>query len=489
MDAQPAERSCRQCKTVLARDNHEALCGACQQKARNVLIAAPEVPAWFWEAPQMREALASRHLGRVVRAFRTHPYHGRPITQSVAASWFFLTQTQLSRIENGPPVHDLDRLSQWAHILRIPADLLWFSRMETDVPEDASPYGVESHISGGFADDEWLRMSELLRRTFLKRGMAAVTFPAIGLDELKHIAAALNDARRYTDQAVVGYFRRQLCECAENDGTRGPKHSIPDALGLIAAIEQMASDAKPAVRRELLAVGSQTAEFAGWLYRDIAMPELANYWRDRAVEWAQAASDLPMQGYVLLKKSQAAWDERDALRMLTLAQAAQEGPWRLPARVRAEAAQQEARGHAMLSSDLALVEPKLDQARTLLAEDKTENNVPIAAHYDEALFALQVAICYCEACRPDEALALYETWLTEDTFSRRDYGYFLSLKSEAFATAEAPDEAAATGLQALSLARETNSARTHQEVLRVVGQLQPWRDRAQVRELRAAVLA
>jgi hypothetical protein len=43
--------------------------------------------------------------------------------------------------------------------------------------------------------------------------------------------------------------------------------------------------------------------------------------------------------------------------------------------------------------------------------------------------------------------------------------------------------------QALAPARETNSARTHQEVLRVVGELQPWRDRAQVRELRAAVLA
>jgi tetratricopeptide (TPR) repeat protein len=438
----------------------------------------------------MREALATGHLGRVVRAFRTHPYHGRPIPQCVAASWFFLTQAQLSRIENGPPVQDLDRLGRWAHILHIPSGLLWFSRSEADMPEGGSPYGVEPHTSDSIADDEWLRMSDLLRRTFLKRGMAAVTLPAIGLDELKHITAALSDARRYTDQAVVGYFRRQLHGCAEKDGARGPKQSIPIVLGLIAAIEQMASEAKPAVRRELLTVGSQTAEFTGWLYRDIAMPELANYWRDRAVEWAQAAGDLPMQGYVLLKKSQAAWDERDALRMLTLAQAAQEGPWQLPVRVRAEAAQQEARGHAMLGGDLALVEPKLDQARALLAKDTADTgSTPIAAHYDEALFALQVAICYCEAGRSDQALALYDTWLTVDTFSRRDYGYFLALKSEAFVAAEEPDEASVTGLQALSLARETNSARTYQEVLRVVGQLQQWRDRAGVRELRAAVLA
>src|SRR4051812_21333297 len=37
-------------------------------------------------------------------------------------------------------------------------------------------------------DDEWRRMSELLRRTFLKRGIA-LTLPALGLDELKHISA------------------------------------------------------------------------------------------------------------------------------------------------------------------------------------------------------------------------------------------------------------------------------------------------------------
>lgn len=488
MVTRPEERVCLQCDAVLARDNSEALCGSCRRKARDVLATAPEVPAWFWGSPQMREALASRHLGRLVRAFRTHPYHGRPISQGIAASWFFLTQTQLSRIENGPAIQDLDRLSQWSHILRVPANLCWFSRVETDAIADALPHVGGSHLSDGFEDDEWPRMSDLLRRTFLRRGMAAITLPAIGLEELKHIAAALNDARRYTDQTLISYFRRQLSECADNDGTRGPKRSIPVALGLIAAIEQLAGDAKPTVRRELLTVGAQIAEFAGWLYRDIAMPELANYWRDRAVEWAQAASDLPMQGYVLLKKSQAAWDERDALRMLTLAQATQEGPWRLPARVRAEAAQQEARGHAMLTGNLSLAEPKLDQARALLAED-TPGNGPMAAHYDDALFSLQVAICHCEASQPDQALELYETWLSADTFSRRDYGYFLSLKSAAYASAEAPDEASGAALQALALARETNSARTHQEVLRVVGELQPWRDRAQVRELRAAVLA
>lgn len=99
------------------------------------------------------------------------------------------------------------------------------------------------------------------------------------------------------------------------------------------ACEALSRQVKPYVRRDLLAVGARGVEFAGWLYRDARRADLTIHWCDPAVEWAQEASDWPMQGYVLLKKSQAAWDERDGLRMLTLAQAAQTGPWptRLPA--------------------------------------------------------------------------------------------------------------------------------------------------------------
>jgi transcriptional regulator with XRE-family HTH domain len=41
-----------------------------------------------------------------------------------------ITQAQLSRIENGPPVVHLDRLIQWARVLRIPPNRLWFAMPE-----------------------------------------------------------------------------------------------------------------------------------------------------------------------------------------------------------------------------------------------------------------------------------------------------------------------------------------------------------------------
>jgi hypothetical protein len=89
---------------------------------------APRVPDELWDEAVVREALASRHMGRVIRAWRTHPFHGRyPIAQDRAAGWVGITQAQLSRIENGPPLTHLDRLIQWARVLHIPADRLWFT--------------------------------------------------------------------------------------------------------------------------------------------------------------------------------------------------------------------------------------------------------------------------------------------------------------------------------------------------------------------------
>ncbi|MCZ7440453.1 helix-turn-helix transcriptional regulator [Micromonospora sp. WMMC241] len=86
------------------------------------------MPASFWEHEPVRLALAGRHLGRAIRAYRNHPYQGRsPLPQSVVAAWLGITQAQLSRVENGPPIVHLDRLIHWARLLRIPSSHLWFT--------------------------------------------------------------------------------------------------------------------------------------------------------------------------------------------------------------------------------------------------------------------------------------------------------------------------------------------------------------------------
>jgi hypothetical protein len=125
MSNKPSVRYCK-CGARLARDNPDQLCGPCRQR-RVTNGCPPEVPAEFWETEQLREAFASWHIGSVIRAYRHHPFHGpHPLSQELVGGWAGITQVQLSRIENGPSIRNLDKLIEWALMLRIPARYLWF---------------------------------------------------------------------------------------------------------------------------------------------------------------------------------------------------------------------------------------------------------------------------------------------------------------------------------------------------------------------------
>ncbi|WP_205752408.1 helix-turn-helix domain-containing protein [Cryptosporangium phraense] len=294
------------------------------------------------------------------------------------------------------------------------------------------------------------------------------SLPALSTDDLSKISAALDDARRYFDGDVVGQFRERLDALARDDGSLGPRAALPAALGLVGAIDRSARSVRSDVRGALLGVGARAAEFTGWLYRDAGGPSQAAYWRDRATEWAQEAGDLAMQGYVLLRKSQAAWDDRDAPRMLTLSRAVQEGPWHVPDRVRAEAAQQEARAQAMLGARLPAVQAKLHEAEDLLSADAPDD---LGAGYGYPLFALQTALCYSEAGEPERALEAHARWQAHHGFSRRDRAYSLTLLGTSLARAGRPEEAARVGLAAYDVATDLSSSRIRHELRRLAGVL------------------
>ncbi len=193
------------------------------------------------------------------------------------------------------------------------------------------------------------------------------------------------------------------------------------------------------------------------------------------------AADFAMPGYVLIKKSQSAWDDRDDARMLGLAKAARDGPWRLPARVMAEAVQQQARGLAMLGAGHRDVDDTLKEARAFLdlaAQDRTS----LAAHYDTVLFKVQTAICYGESGRPEQAAEIYASTVTPTEFSARDLAYFSTLKAQTLVAVHRVDDAALTGTVAIRAAFTVGSARTVRELLRLRRRLEPWRTRPAVHE-------
>ncbi|WP_262064036.1 helix-turn-helix transcriptional regulator [Streptomyces sp. STR69] len=483
----------------------------------------------------MGEALGSWHMGHVFYAYRSHPWHGRVLSQEAMAGWLDLNQAQLSRIESGKPPQDLSKLMRWAHSLKIPADLLWFKlpmRREAAsteatratvqpaamtleasqaggllpvvvngrtvlVPVDAETIATSGlgSLFGQLAEESAARaterepMSPLNRRDLLKGGIAAVALPGLGLDELHHVAAALNDAHRYLDGPVVDYFRRVLDKAKCDDGALGPKKTLPVMLGLLGAVEAQARDVKPSVRRELLALGADGAEFAGWLYRDIQQPQAAVFWYDRAMEWAQEADNAAMQGYVLLKKSQMAYDERDALRMLTLAQAAGSARWQLPARVRAEVTQQEALGRAMLGDPLDVIRGQLASAETLLTNAPEDQPDALGAYFNGHTRLLRDAITYTQAGKPSLAADLFSDVMSTGTLSHRDTGFFNARRAAALALSGEPDEAAKVGRASAAVAHEVKSERTVRVLGEVLQTLDRWRSRPAVREFRESLTA
>ena len=464
MDQNSPTRICSTCGAFLARDNRDAICSSCSRGA-DPSMGPPTVPATFWSVAHMTEALATWHLGKVLAAYRTHPFHQRSISQGTVGAWVGLSQSEVSRIETGPPVKNLDKLQLWARTLRVPADLLWFKLPAPELPHGTAP-----------VDDRPPPSTAGLREAF----------PVLNLEELRQLSHALEEAR-YFDEASVAFLERQLAACAAYDGADGPRQALPQVLALLATIERHAHDVRPSVRRDFVLLGSRAAELVGWLYRDLGSDSAAEHWRDRAFEWAAEVGDLPMCGYVLLRKSQAAWDRREATKMLSLADAAQSRTWNLPARVRAEAAQQQARGHAMLGSSPDLVARKLDEAWSLLGRSDDADS-DLGAGYDETLLTMQTAICHCEAGDAAKAVDIYGALLSTAGFSRRDRGYFLALLALAYEGADAPAEAARTATEAVSIAWPADSKRTLTELRRLNSRLSPWAQMPEVLELREALV-
>ncbi|MDG4759851.1 hypothetical protein [Micromonospora sp. WMMD710] len=247
----------------------------------------------------MRLALAERHLGRVIRAYRCHPYHGRvALPQTVVAGWLGITQAQLSRVENGPPLVHLDRLSHWARLLRVPVESLWFRL--PDAPrwtgasvangdDQAAEQGVQAAVTvnvdrassrGGDATD---------RRRFTVlaalAGLAAAGHPyllagqadepgTIGMEQVR-LASSLVGGLRQADAAVGA---AQLCDVAIQVHTR---------LSTWAAKARYSREVGDALQGALADLGIQAA----WLAIDAERRQEARPFPNEAITRARIADD------------------------------------------------------------------------------------------------------------------------------------------------------------------------------------------------------
>jgi hypothetical protein len=235
----------------------------------------------------------------------------------------------------------------------------------------------------------------------------------------------------------------------------------------------MAQAAPERMRVLLLSLAAEAAEFTGWLYRDLADPKRAGVWYDRAMEWAQAAGDRGAQGFLLIRKSQMAYDARDGRRVFLLARTALDGPWKLDPWLRAEALVQAAKGQAMMGQSVQL-DAVTDQAYALAAGR-------------ERMLDLRVGTAWSEVGEPERAAALYAGALASGELSRRDVGFFGARRSSALAQAGEPEPSAVQAIEALAAARQIGSARTGAIVRDTLTALRRWSMNPVVADLEAAV--
>jgi DNA-binding XRE family transcriptional regulator len=129
-------RSCAGCGTTLANDNTGRLCSKCHREQRDQLAYPPRLKHDFFDTDEFKSAFASHHIGKVFRAYRNHPRHlqlyGKALNQEVLGRWLGLTQAKVSKLENGKPEQDIEILSEYAKILHLPQNMLWWCPFRGD---------------------------------------------------------------------------------------------------------------------------------------------------------------------------------------------------------------------------------------------------------------------------------------------------------------------------------------------------------------------
>ncbi len=116
-------------------------------------------------------------------------------------------------------------------------------------------------------------------------------------------------------------------------------------------------------RARLVDLAAQWAQFGGWLNAAAGHPRVAGRWYSAALEWGTEAGNSDMIATVLSMRGHLAWQHRRPGPLIGLSAAALRQP--ASPGVRALAAQQEARGHALIgaaSTAIGLLDQAMDLA-------------------------------------------------------------------------------------------------------------------------------
>jgi transcriptional regulator with XRE-family HTH domain/tetratricopeptide (TPR) repeat protein len=262
------------------------------------------------------------------------------------------------------------------------------------------------------------------------------------------------------------------------DNILGPRYALGGVLDNIGAVHASMPHLQGTDAQRLLGWGAKFAESAAWLYEDLGELQQATSWLDRAHAWASRAGDESMTTWTLVGRARQALERGDALASLPLSEAAESAGRLVSPAMSAAALCYQAEAHALRGNERAC-QHALDLAETCVSELEYDDRGDAAAGGHGAFcttnyLAAQRGRCWQMLGKPDRALPLYLEGLNnQPAVYQRDRGWGLAGLAGVLHAIGNPEQAATTAYEALYIGVTTGSARTVDEVLRVVPELSP----------------
>ncbi|WP_068015071.1 helix-turn-helix domain-containing protein [Nocardia mexicana] len=199
---------------------------------------------------------------------------------------------------------------------------------------------------------------------------------------------------RRTDRRVLDELSVMLAAWRKLDDSVGSESVLPAVSETMSVVERLVREAHGAIRPAVLNVGAQWLQLTGWLNTTTKRHAIARVAHDRMLEWSVELGDPDLISTTLGAKGHRAWTEDEFGPMIGLSEAAGRYKQASPA-VLAVAAQQEARGHALVG-EAAKAERKLDEADDYAIRAAEEpNRIPPWLYFHSTdLLVLQRGLAY-----------------------------------------------------------------------------------------------